>query len=164
MMRKSDDNRKIEGLLPVVLLGVFAVCALMVLLLGADVYGSLTQRARDGYDSRTAAQYLTTRFRQADAEDALRVEPFGGVDALVCSEVIGGETYETRIYCVDGYLWELFSASDGGLTPRDGEKVLPLAALTLDLQDGCLEAELTETDGAAQRLILCRRSGEEAAP
>lgn len=161
-MRKNERKSRIEGVLPLVLLLVFAVCVLTVLLTGADAYKALKARAQDGYDGRTAAQYLSTRFRQADAEGAVDVEPFGGVDALVLSEEIDGERYETRIYCCDGYIRELFAAADSSLTPQDGEKVLPLAALTFVWQDGCLQAQLTEADGAVRHLLLCRRSGEEA--
>ena len=40
--------------------------------------------------------------------------------------------------------------------------LLPLAALELDWQDGCLQAELTDADGTVRQLLLCLRSGEEA--
>ena len=161
-MRKNERKSRIEGLLPLVLLSVFAVCVLAVLLTGADAYKALKARAQDGYDGRTAAQYLSTRFRQADAAGAVDVESFGGADALVLSEEIDGARYETRIYCCDGYIRELFAAADSDLTPQDGEKVLPLAALELDWQDGCLQAELTDADGTVRQLLLCLRSGEEA--
>lgn len=160
------EERKIgAGSLPALLLfGVFAVCVLAVLLTGADAYEELTRRAQDGYDGRTAAQYLSTRVRQADALDAIGVESFEGLDALVLSEEIDGTRYETRIYCCDGHLWELFAEADSGLAPQDGEKVLPLAALDLAWQDGCLRAELTEADGTARQLLLRLRSGEEVGP
>lgn len=146
------------------LFGIFALCVLLVLLTGADVYKGLTERERANYDGRTAAQYLATRVRQADTLEGLRVEEFGGLDALVLSEEIEGETYETRIYCYDGYIRELFAAVESELTPEDGDKVLPLEGMSLDWQEGVLRAEIIEPDGTVRHLTLCQRSGEEVFP
>ena len=81
------------GLLALLLLGVFAVCVLSVLLTGAEGYRRLTERDREAYSWRTAAQYLTTKIRQADQWNGVSVENFGGRDALALTEEIGGEDY-----------------------------------------------------------------------
>lgn len=57
------------------LFGVFAGCVLGVLLTGADAYQRLTDRGQETFDERTAAQYLTTRVRQADAAGGVFVAP-----------------------------------------------------------------------------------------
>ena len=72
-----------DSLTGLVLFAVFAVCILMILLAGADVYRRLTERDQSVYGRRTIAQYLTTRIRQADSGGSLRVEEFGEGDALV---------------------------------------------------------------------------------
>ena len=91
----------LDGVLAVLLLGVFAACVLAVLLAGADGYQRLTQRDQEAYAQRTAAQYLATRIRQADTAAGITVEPFGsdGPDALLLYEQVEGTTYVTRVYC-----------------------------------------------------------------
>lgn len=159
-MKNDERKTKIGSLLTLLLFAVFAVCVLAVLLTGADAYRHIVRRGQSGYDGRTAAQYLTTRVRQADTSEGIRTESFDGLDTLVLTEEIDGQRYETRIYCHDGYLRELFAAADSGLAPEDGEKVLPLESLMLSFSDGELQAELTE-NGRTQRLLLSQRSGEE---
>ena len=141
------------GLLALLLLLVFAVCVLSVLLTGAGTYQTLTRRDQDSYDRRTAAQYLATRVRQADRADGVAVADFQGCDALELTETIDGTPYITRVYCYDGYLRELFSASEAQMTPADGEKVLAAQALTVAWLDG---------DGTTQRVVLSVRSGKGA--
>ena len=64
-MKKHDYH--LEGLMALLLFGVFAVCLLMVLLTGADSYQGLTRRDRISDNRRVCAQYLATRVRQADS-------------------------------------------------------------------------------------------------
>ena len=92
---------------------------------------------------------------------------FQGCDALELTETIDGTPYITRVYCYDGYLRELFSASEAQMTPADGEKVLAAQALTVEWLDGdggeqLLEMELTNADGTTQRVVLSVRSGKGA--
>jgi len=160
MMRKK---RKTDALVVLVLFGVFAVCILSVLLTGADAYQRLSQRDGRSYDRRTAAQYLSTRIRQADRLGSVSVEDFGGVDALIFREDIGGDIYETAVYCYDGWLRELFTAEDSGMLPEDGERVLEAECLELTLDGQTVLAELTDPEGETLRLNLYLRSREGAA-
>lgn len=152
---------KTDGLMALLLFGLFAVCILSVLLTGADVYQRLTERDRDVYEMRTSGQYLTTKVRQADVDGWIGVEEFEGLDALVISEEIEGIVYKTWIYCHDGYIKELFAAADSGLMPEAGEKVLEAAGLCVSREDSAIRAEITGPDGAVQELYLHLRSGKE---
>ena len=161
-MKTGQNKRKVDSLLALLLLGVFAVCILSVLLTGADTYRRLSSGDRRSYDSRTAARYLTTRVRQSDRMDAVSLRPFGAANALVFTETIENSTYETLVYCHDGYLRELFTAAGGSFLPEDGEKVIAAQALSFSLDGQVLDAELTDASGDVQRLHLYLRSGKEA--
>lgn len=161
-MMKEQRESKITALMALVVFAVFAVCVLLVLLTGADLYQRLSQRDQHNYDQRTAVQYITTRVRQADRAGGVSVESFGGVSALALHETIDGEDYVTYVYCHEGYLCELFSASGSGLGPEAGEKLLPAADLTFAWRDGLLAVCITAMDGSEQRLELYLRSGEGA--
>lgn len=154
-----------SALAVLMLFGVFAGCVLGVLLTGADAYQRLTDRGQETFDERTAAQYLTTRVRQADAAGGVFVDPFSQSSdevTLFLEENIDGERYLTRVYCWEGYLCELFGGAEEDFAPEDGEKVLALQDLSLSLADGMLEAELTASDGQVQRVLIHLRSGEGA--
>lgn len=134
-MREDGKAKTLTGIAALLVLAVFAAGILSVLLGGAGVYQRLTRRNSHAYESRTAAQYLATKVRQA--ESLPRVEEFEGEDSLVLSQMIGETEYLTRIYCYDGWLRELFAAANGDFTPGTGEKILPMKALQIE-QDGNL--------------------------
>ena len=160
-MKKRPIQHQLNGLMALLLFGVFATCVLAVLLTGANAYRRLTQRDQAAYLRRTCVQYLATRVRQADSRDCVAVEDFDGGDALILMET-GGD-YATRIYCYDGWLMELYAAADADMEPQDGEKVLELGSLTLSLEDGRLTADVADQEGTTETLRLTLRSGEEAA-
>ena len=162
-MNKRGIKHHMDGLLVLLLFGVFAACVLSVLLTGAQVYSRLTQRDQAAYDRRTCIQYLATKVRQAEQGDQVSVSDFGGAQALVLGEEIDGAAYLTRVYCYGGWLRELFSADEAGFAPEDVEKLLPARELELSLADGLLTAVLTDSRGQTLSLTLALRGGEGAA-
>ena len=151
----KEKRWNITGLLALTVFAVFALCVVLVLLSGAQVYRGLTERGEENFASRTAARYLTTRIRQAES---VTVGDFEGCQALVIPEQIDGTTYLTRVYVYDGHLRELYCAENADLQPRDGEKVLPAEVLEVTLRDGLLTMEL---DG---QMLFLDLTGKEAAP
>ena len=157
---KNHNNLR-YAVAALLVLAVFAVGILGTLLGGAGIYRRLTQRDQQGFNSRTCAQYIATRVRQAPGQ--VKVASFGDGDALVIPETIGGKTYLTRVYCFDGWLMELFTAESGSFDPQDGEKLLPAQNLALTIEDGLLSVCLSGSSGDIQNLYLHLR-GQEGMP
>ena len=63
-MKKNAS--KITDLLALTVFAAFAVCLLIVLLFGAQLYQNLVQRGEESFRQRTATQYLRTRVQQAE--------------------------------------------------------------------------------------------------
>lgn len=160
----EKNHWKLSGLGVLAVFTLLTLCILGVLLTGAGSYQAMVSRGESSFENRTAAQYLTTRLRQADRQDAVAVEEFEGVQALTLAEEIGGRRYVTRVYCFDGWLRELFAAGDSGLSPADGEKLLEMERLTLSLEGSVLTAAYTLPGESPQTLTLLLRSGKEVAP
>lgn len=152
----KEKTSKITDLLALVVFTVFATAVLLVLLTGAKVYRKLVHSGSEHYEARTAVQYVATRVRQAER---VTVEDFGGCNALVASEEIGGEIYLTRVYCHDGYIRELFCAENAALSPEDGEKVMESESLSFSLENGVLTARID-----SRELKLYPRGGKEVGP
>ena len=159
-MKKNTNKSHIEGLVVLVLFGVFALCILAVLLTGAGAYGRLVKRQQTAYTERTVPQYIATKVRQADKANAVHIGEFGGVESLEFTSVYGEEAYTTRIYCYDGYLRELFASAEGSFSPEDGEKILEAQQVDFSMADGCLRVEITSADGKITEQILTLRSAE----
>ncbi len=155
-MKRQGTKHQMDGLLMLLLFGVFAVCVLSVLLTGAKAYRGLTDRDRAAYDRRTCVQYIATRVRQGDIEGGVTVEPFEDTTALCMTQ----DGYMTRIYWHDGYLMELYTSADAELYPEDGEKIMPLESLSWAMEDGLVTAEIGAAGGVVDTLRLSLRCGE----
>ena len=162
-MKMKESKRKADAVLVLLLFGVFAVCILAVLLTGADAYRRLAERDEVSYDRRVSGQYLTTRVRQADEAGKISVETFDSVDALVLLEEFDGIEYETRVYCYEGYLRELFAEAGSEFLPDDGEPILEAQDLMIRREGQNLYFVLTDPNGAVQELTLHLRSREGGA-
>lgn len=142
----KKNTSKISDLLALTVFAAFALCVLIVLLYGAQVYQTLVRRGEESFWLRTGTQYVATRVRQADNVD---VADFDGCEALNIREEIGGTIFVTRIYCYEGFLRELFCAQSAALAPEDGEKILPAGDLQLHIEGDRLTASV---DG--NRIVL----------
>lgn len=161
-MKRQSIKHHMDGLLMLLLFGVFAVCVLGVLLTGARAYRGLTQRDQAAFDRRSCVQYIATKVRQSDLTGAVTVEPYGGGAALRLNDSEMGCV--TRLYCYDGWLMELYTFADANLDPLAGEKIMPLEGLSLTLEDGLLTAELENEEGVTDTLRLSLRSEEGGQP
>ena len=161
-MKQGNTKRSVSGTAALILLAVFAAGILSVLLTGADVYSRLTRRNTEGYDARTSVQYVSGKVRQASSSAAITVGSFGESDCLVITEEIDGNEYETRIYCYDGWLMELFSAAGSGLEPVDGSKLLPAERFSVTEEDGLLTVTITDSEGGEDTVFLHPRGGKAA--
>lgn len=160
-MKNRQKNEKISSLAALLLFAVFAVCIMMVLLTGAKVYQRLVRRDQVNYDRRTAVSYLAARIRHADCLEGIRTEHDDGMDVLVITEMIEGVLYETRIYCHNGYICELFTFAESTSLPEDGVQVMPAASLEADVQDGYIQIKITDEEGYQQTFAQYLRSGKE---
>lgn len=159
-MKNKNNKSSIEGLLVLLIFGIFAVCIMMVLLTGAGAYKRLVQQGQDSYATRTVPHYLATKIRQADESGAISVGEFGEAETLEITETIGEKQYVTRIYCYEGYIRELFSVKEGSFEPTAGEPILEAEKMELSLEDGCLMVEVTGKNGVVTSQKLMLRSTE----
>jgi len=181
MKKNQGQNNSIPALAALLVFGIFAVCILAVLLLGADTYKNLSRRDAAVFDERVCAQYLTMKVRQAPSGMAVHVDEGrgDGPDILVLAEPgadgeADGGQYLTLIYCCDGWLWEYFTPVSaleelGGIGAlreeglSAGEKIMPSASLSVKLDDALLEMELIsqEKETLSLKMYLhCTKEGE----
>lgn len=158
-MKKILKHGSLSGLVALLTFVLFAISILFVLLNGAGVYRRLTQRDQHSYDSRTCAQYIATKIRQAPSPTAIKADKFGTVDSLVISQDIEGSEFVTRIYCYENWLMELFTFADGDFLPEDGEKILPLGSLSVSQDGTVFSVVLTDVEGNPQHLKISARGG-----
>lgn len=161
-MKENRRHHSISSLAALLMLLVFSVALLAVLLGGANVYERLTVRDSRSYESRTCVQYLATKVRQAESPDAVAVSQFGDGDSLTITETIGGTAFHTQVYCYDGWLMELFTVANAGLTPESGSKILKAQSLTATQEGSLLHIAIVDGNGTLSAIDLHLRGREEA--
>lgn len=156
-MRFKSTKHHIDGLIALLLFGVFAACILSVLLTGSEAYRRLTERDRSSFATRTCLEYVATKVRQAGSAESISVDSFDGTNALLITEDIGGRSYVTRVYCYDGWLREIFAAASTEYSASDGEKIIRADSLDFSLDGGLLTATLSDSDSGADSITLSLR-------
>ncbi len=129
MKKKTHSAETIAGL---ALFCIFTVCMLFVLMSGAGAYKDISAAMEEQHQERTVLNYITAKIRHFDSAGGVSLTDFEGSNALALEENIDGDIYETLIYYYDGYIYELFSLKDSGLTPADGFEIIPASGMVLE--------------------------------
>lgn len=158
-MSTGRSRRMMDILFTLALFCVFAVCSLMVVVMGADVYRKGTREMQDNYDTRTSLSYLSTKLRQTDSLGSITLRELEGTPALVLGEEIDGTRYLTWIYCREGSLQEVFTLEGLTPTPQMGRVIMALEGLEAEfLSTGTLKVTAVEAGGRSDFLLHTPRS------
>ncbi len=156
----------ISGTFVFLLLGVFAVFSTLMVLLSAQFYRTSVDQTRLHNERRVLCSYLMNVVRGNDAADAVRITQIDGIDVLALGMEEDGERYETRIYCYDGALRELFTDASQPFEPDYGEVICQARRFTpVLLENGLLELRAQDGEGEEHLLHVALHgsaSGEEA--
>ena len=159
---KQEKNHIVDVLFVLALFVVFTLSALVLVILGANVYRQTVRYMDENYSARTAYSYLTEKVRQNDLYDNISIGDLEGTTALVLTREIGGTDYATYLYLHDGSLRELFmrQGSDIGSDPLSaGQEIMPLQDWELQSAgEHLLHIELTLEDGIRKELYIALRS------
>ena len=128
-------------LFTILLLGIFALCAVFVAVMGVKVYANSADKMSANFDTRTSLVYLSEKIRSNPGQ--VDVRRLGETKALVLTENINDTDYESWVFVYDDRLCET--------TIRSGDKVLPDAAQQImDLK----EFDATITDSGVSLTVL----------
>ena len=148
MKQRQENNHIVDLLFVLGLFFVFTISALFLILIGSGVYKNTVDKMDRNFDTRTAFAYVTEKIRQSDISDSVSVEDFDGHQALVLKEVFDDVSYSTYLYEENGYLKELFAASDNTLTADAGQDILPVRGFQVtEKRDNLLQIQLTTESG-----------------
>lgn len=131
MRPKQENHHLVDILFVISLFCVFAFSALMLVIIGADIYKKTVSHMNNNYAKRTSFAYITEKVRQYDKQGGISVIEYGNGPALSLEETIDQETYYTVFYQYDGQLRELFSARPEALSPGAGQAVFSCSSLEL---------------------------------
>ena len=152
-MKRRVINHSISGVFVFLLLGIFAVFATIMVLLGAKVYRGVTERGNAHLAERVGPAYLRSMLRSTDETGSIRLEELDGVQTISLINVYDGEEYATRMYVYDGMLYEWFTEASAPFNPESGDSVCAADSMTVEAENGLLTIHLQS--GEQEHVIKC---------
>jgi len=161
---KTPSKRRIDTIFVLIIFSVFALSVLMVLMLGARVYKSMTDIAKERQDERTLLSYVWTKVKINDKNGSIRIGEYFGLNVLCFDEEYEQTMYTTAIYLHDGWVYELYTETSllaesdpqHGFAPEDGVKVMGIESLEFTQYSHGLIKVATNTS----HLLIYPRSAE----
>lgn len=141
-MEERQQRHIIDVLFVLALFGIFALSAIFLITIGANIYGKTVNNMEKNFDTRTALAYITEKVRQSDLEGQISVGELDGCPALIISSGTESNQYQTYLYEYQGSLKELMMKQDIVLSPSAGQDILSVSDF--------------ELEPVSSRLINCR--------
>lgn len=165
-MKSKEENRHIVDVLFVLaLFCVFAISALMLVTIGANVYQKTVNNMDANYSSRTAFSYVTEKIRQNDTSQTISIGSIENHPAIILSQDIDGRIFNTYLYEYDGYLTELFTSADlnlGGDILKAGHPLIPIKDFSLsEIESSLYRFVLSTEDTEPISLYISTQSSYE---
>ena len=155
MLQLENSSRKIDTVFIVSLFVMFAITAILLILIGARQYRFTADSMNRNYEIRTASSYLTEKVHQSDTITGVSVVDFSVGSALALTDRQNNQTYITYIYYYDGVLKELFVKEDAAFTPSAGQTIVQLHGFIPEVvHTGLILITFTDTQNKEHSIYL----------
>lgn len=159
-MEERQQRHIIDILFVLALFGIFALSAIFLITIGANIYGKTMNNMENNFDARTALAYITEKIRQSDLENRIDVGELDGCPALIISSGTEENQYRTYLYEYQGTLKELMIKRDIQLGPSAGQDILAVSAFKLTpINDHLINCCITIDHEQSYDLFISVRSG-----
>lgn len=126
-MEVKQQKHIIDILFVLTFFGLFALSAIFLISVGANVYSKTVNHMDENFDTRTSLAYITEKIRQSDQEGGVCVGKLNDRDAIIITTHGSDTDYYTYLYQHDGYLKELMVRQDIPLGPEAGQNILKVS-------------------------------------
>jgi hypothetical protein len=140
----------------ITLLCIFAMVAIFVAVMGAQVYKSSAEKMQANFDTRLSLVYFAQKIRSCPGENIEVKEAFGG-QALVLYEDYDGKTFASWIFVSGGNLYEAMLEDGATPTRGSGQVIMQLESMDVQLRDSMIDIKIVKSDGTDDSITLGRR-------
>jgi hypothetical protein len=142
----------------ILLLGIFAMAAIFVAVMGARVYTNSADKLQANFDTRTSIVYLSEKIR-TNPSDNYEVREIGGVTALVLTEEINETVYESWIFVANDRLSEVTVRKGDQVVPGAAQQIMDLKSLDAVVRDDGIEITVVTVTGDVNTTFISGRTG-----
>lgn len=159
-MKQKQTRHIIDVLFVIGLFSIFALSAVFLITIGANIYRKTVTHMDENFNTRTSLAYITEKIRQADRTDGVSLGSLEGHPALILHSMSNGMTYDTYIYEKDGMLLELMMREDLTLSASAGQFILEVEAFQLQpINDHLLKCNIQTSNEGVCHFYLSVRTG-----
>lgn len=155
---KNSSRWIINFIGTILLLGMFAVGALILMNVGVRVYNNVVTTNNNNFTLRTSLNYIATKVRSCDVRNAVEVVSFGDGNALCLTDKSGDGTYRTYIYLYNGRLCEVIESEGHSVEPDYGFDILEISKFDVTEANGKVSLYIENIAGENEKLTLSLRS------
>lgn len=166
MKTLKHERNAVAGSFVFLLLGVFAIFAVLMVLLTAQLYRNSISDTQRNNARRIAGSYLMNIVTSGDRSGAVSVADVEGNPAIRIAwpgEDDEDEGYCTLIYVSDGQLRELVADLDEEPEAAYGETVCAMQSMMPTLSGNLLTVACTDANGNEETLSICLYTAEGGA-
>lgn len=162
-MKRQGARYTVDILFVLVLFCVLAICALSVVLIGANVYRGTVQRMDDSFSSTTSLNYMANKIRQNDIEGAVYLSEVEGTPAVVLERTFNETEFTTWIFHDAGYLREVMVRKGETVHLSDGLAILQISRFSMEQEsEDLLRFATWDQSGSEVSILIAVRSGAAA--
>jgi len=155
----GKKKHSVNMMFTILLLGIFALSAVFVAIMGAKVYANSADKMQANFDTRTSLVYLTEKIRTCPG-DNYSVREVDGSPALVLSETVGGKVYESWVFVSNDELCEATVSQGDTVAPAAAQKIMELKSLDAAIKDGGIEISVETVEGDQNTTFIAGRTGK----
>lgn len=156
-MKEHDFSQKhyIDSLFSFLLSGLFFLFLIFLLLSGIQIYRRTSENLNENQNLRTAAAYITTKFRQHDTSSQIALQRLEETEVLCFYTTIDETDYMTCLYLMDHSLKELFTEVSSPAPLSMGTTIASLNRFIVKQpSDEFYQISLEDLHGAESHLLL----------
>lgn len=156
--RKMQPPMRIQNVFIFLLLAIFAISAIFLTALSAQVYRDTVDTSNRNNAARVASAIIRGAARSEDAGIA-SIREENGLKVLTFTNDYDGEIYYRRLFCAGGFLRESLSSAEQEFEEEMGEALVEMTAFEPEIQGNMLTVRLETPEGGAQEVSVCLRAG-----
>lgn len=159
--KRQQPPMRMQNVFIFLLLAIFAISAIFLTALSAQVYRDTVNSANRNNTARVITAILRGAGQSEDSGIA-SVREEKGIPVLVFTNDYDGEIYYRRLFCADGYLRESLTSAEYEFETDMGEPLIELSAFQPMIQDHMLTVHVASADGEEEDVYVYLRAGGAA--
>lgn len=155
---RSGGN--VSNMFTFALVALFAILALLLAVIGIDVYQRVLHSADSNNQARASLNYVANKLRAGDVEGQVALEQREGLPVLVLRDP-NAPDYDLSFYYYNSTLMEHYEHAGEVFLPGDGEALVELSAYDVtETAPGLLSFSVATTEGQDFSMHVALRTAQ----